>query len=373
MKSGSGKTTPKKVRLPPVSLGITVMEDLPFPVVHYPNLGGTFIAFSRDSESQAYLCACARSAVENYLTLRPLHYPNSTFEGLYKAPLSKGQFPNIIAEMSQSLSFQNGISETLFAPNLCHRCNMKTPSVRWCHEMYGVTFVQYYGWYINQTYFRIGVFPGAFSNTYLQEVCPDDIQRDMKAAQLADEEYRAEEARLFEIVGGPKREDILDDEITYWRNVKMEDAKEYLRLRREASRCRRKFTSKIENIARAEFGFKGVGEGWVGETLLYNIIAHLYPSHTVLRHHRPGWLDRLELDICLPELKLAFEYQGQQHFHAVEAWGGEKALIDLQARDRKKAELCRQNGITLVTIDDTEPLTEGYLREVIAQKPSTGT
>ena len=93
----------------------------------------------------------------------------------------------------------------------------------------------------------------------------------------------------------------------------------------------------------------------------------------IIRHHRPNWLDRLELDIFLPDLKLAFEYQGQQHFHAIKAWGGEKALKDLQERDKKKAHLCHQNGITLITIDYTEPLTDEYLRHVISQKISKDT
>lgn len=51
MKSRNSKKTPKKVPLPPVSLGITVMENLPFPFVHYPNHYGTFIAFSKDNDS----------------------------------------------------------------------------------------------------------------------------------------------------------------------------------------------------------------------------------------------------------------------------------------------------------------------------------
>lgn len=373
MKSRKSKRTPKKVPLPPVSLGATVMEDLPFPIVHYPSHYGTFIAFSKNNESQAYLCACARSAVENYIKLRPLYYPNSTFEGLSNAPLSNSQFPKVIAEISQSMPFENGAIESIFAPNLCHRCNMKTPSVRWCHEMYGVTFVQYYGWYINQAYFRLGIFPGPFSSTYLQEVCPDEIQQYIKAAQVADEKFRAEEARILEIVASPKRTDISDDEITYFHNVKLDEAKEYRKLRREASQCRRKFTTRIENIARAEFGFKKVGEGWVSETLLYNIITQLYPNQIIVRHHRPDWLDKLELDIYLPEMKLAFEYQGQQHFHAIKAWGGEKALKDLQERDRKKAFLCNQKGITLISIDYTEPLTDEYLRHVILQKIDKGT
>ena len=258
MKSRNSKKTPKNVPLPPVSLGITVKENLPFPIVHYPNHYGTFIAFSKDNESQVYLCSCTRSAVNNYIKLRPLRYPNSRFEGLSNAPLSVSAFPTHIAEISQSMSFENGASKSIFAPKLCHRCNMKTPSVRWCHEMYGVTFVQYYGWYINLTFFRLGIFPGPFPNTYLHEVCPDEIQQDIQAAKFADEKFHAEEAKILEMVAGPERADIPDDEITYMHNVKLDEAKEYIYLRREASQIRRKFTSKIENIARAEFGFKKV-------------------------------------------------------------------------------------------------------------------
>jgi hypothetical protein len=56
--------------LPPISLGITVIEDLPFPVVHYPPHYGSFIAFSEDYQSKPFLCACSRPAVENYLRLQ---------------------------------------------------------------------------------------------------------------------------------------------------------------------------------------------------------------------------------------------------------------------------------------------------------------
>ena len=62
-------------------------------------------------------------------------------------------------------------------------------------------------------------------------------------------------------------------------------------------------------------------------------------NHKILRHYRPDWLDRLELDIYIPSLKLAFEYQGQQHFHPLHVWGGEKALQDLRFRDAHKVEI----------------------------------
>ena len=73
-------------------------------------------------------------------------------------------------------------------------------------------------------------------------------------------------------------------------------------------------------------------------------------------------LGRLELDVYVPGAELAFEYQGQQHFYAIEAWGGEEALSKVQERDARKARLCAEHGVTLITVDYTEPLTETYIR-----------
>ena len=53
---------------------------------------------------------------------------------------------------------------------------------------------------------------------------------------------------------------------------------------------------------------------------------------------------------------------GQQHSHPIEAWGGKDALCDLQERDRRKARLCRDLGITLIAIDYTEPLTAEHIQ-----------
>ncbi len=69
----------------------------------------------------------------------------------------------------------------------------------------------------------------------------------------------------------------------------------------------------------------------------------------------------MELDIYLPDLNLAFEYQGQQHFHPVEAWGGARALDLLRARDHLKAKICAKREVRLVLVDYTEPLTEEHI------------
>jgi hypothetical protein len=147
----------------------------------------------------------------------------------------------------------------------------------------------------------------------------------------------------------------------YWR-----ERHEAMRvLGRRRAQTHRTLTRKIENIARQEFGVRKVGEGWVSETILYQIVGRVFAGDEVIRHHRPGWLGGLELDIYVPTSRLAFEYQGQQHFHPVPAWGGQRALEEVRARDARKAKTCREMGVRLVTVDYTEPLTEDYVRSLI--------
>ena len=67
----------------------------------------------------------------------------------------------------------------------------------------------------------------------------------------------------------------------------------------------------------------------------------------------------------MPEKKIAFEYQGQQHFYPIKAWGGDKAFENMQKRDERKRQLCSQLGITLIEINYTEPLTLDYLSKKI--------
>ncbi|MFH1486312.1 MAG: hypothetical protein ABIH46_09595, partial [Chloroflexota bacterium] len=50
-----------------------------------------------------------------------------------------------------------------------------------------------------------------------------------------------------------------------------------------------------------------------------------------------------------------------QHYHAIKAWGGEAGLRALQERDRRKAALCDDMGITLIEVNYTEPLSEGHV------------
>jgi hypothetical protein len=219
--------------------------------------------------------------------------------------------------------------------------------------MYGVRFVQAYGWYINQAYLRVGIYPGG--GDYLSDVCPEEYQKDIlamgQASRLA---WQAEEQLRRKVYG----RETSDDEGAHH----LSDLGE---LQKKSRQAHRSLEKKIENLVREEFGLRKVGERWVSETILYQIVTRLFPEEEIYRHYRPDWLEGLELDIYIPGLRLAFEYQGQQHYHPIEAWGGQEALNRLQERDAHKAKLCKQVGVKLVTVDYTEPLTESHIRQTV--------
>jgi hypothetical protein len=346
-----------------------VQENLPLPVVHYPSHYGTFFAFAESESEMPLLCSCAEPAVANWIRLQETGTATVYVDQLKMAPLSSRFFPVRVARASL-LHDGDPLGVVRFRERLCHRCNLVTPTLRYCHEMYGQRFVQHHGWYINQAYVRLGILPLSFS--YLADVCPPAYQNSIREFTAADAEYQEQLRRIMRVVQGPEREDMSVDEVTYWHNVRLEEASEMTRLRRRAARLRSKLTNGIENIVRVEFGFRKVGEAWVSETLLYQLFRNLLPGEEILRHHRPDWLNGLELDLYIPRLRLGVEYQGQQHFHAIRAWGGEEALQAVRERDALKARTCRKAGVRLVTFDYTEALTEEHvMRRVAIVLPTT--
>lgn len=361
---------PKKAQLPPVAFrGEIVQEKLPLPFVCYPNHYGTFFAFSENDQGIMYFCSCAEAPLRNLLRLMALPGRTKNSNPLRMAPLSSLYVPNKIAQTSLDHS-DDPFRNIFFKSRLCHRCNLAAPSLRWCHEMYGGEFKQHYGWYIHQTYLRLGILP--WTHMFLTDVCPAEYQEQIRELKEAGSAYQKEKARLMAIVYGPKRADISPQELTYWTNVRKSDAEPMFALRRKDAQLSATFHNSIESITRQEFGFRRVGEGWVSETLLYQIVCRLVHPERVLRHFRPEWLNGLELDLYLPDRRVGIEYQGQQHFHPIKAWGGIGALKGLLRRDAQKAKACQQNGVCLVTFDYTEPLTDEHIRKVLALSKKEG-
>ncbi len=310
---------------------IITKENLPLPVVLYPGFYGAFFGFRKKEDSPIILCSCSKEAIKNYLRFRlskliPL---NSNHTRMFV--LDSMYFPRALINTLMKHGIQNSykvINYLVFESNLCHECNGAVPKYRYCHEMYGGAFKQNYGWYINKQAYEFGVKP--ISNRIIPEICPQEILELIKLDPIETPKHYQELAKT---------------------NLAEAD-----RLMKELEKQNRQIWNIIENKVRQKFGYKKIGESWTSETILYYIIQSLFPDKTVLRHYRPNFLQGLELDIFIQELKVGIEYQGIQHFEPVEHWGGIEALQKLKIRDKKKRDICSSLGIYLVYFKYNEGL-----------------
>ena len=86
----------------------------------------------------------------------------------------------------------------------------------------------------------------------------------------------------------------------------------------------------------------------VHETILFNHLKNRYKNIDFF-HSKRG-IDNLglfEIDIYDEKNKVAIEYQGDEHFEAIDFFNGEDGLNDTLERDKRKIELCENNGIKL--------------------------
>jgi len=120
-----------------------------------------------------------------------------------------------------------------------------------------------------------------------------------------------------------------------------------------------------ENGVRQRYGVPLVGEGWISETTLFKTLKRIFPNYKVIHHGAPKWLGNMHLDVYIPELKIAFEYQGRQHSEPIEYFGGKDSLERLKERDKKKFELCKENDVRLFYINEGQDFSEEALRSVL--------
>ena len=118
-----------------------------------------------------------------------------------------------------------------------------------------------------------------------------------------------------------------------------------------------------ENIVREQVGVPKIGERWINETMLYNYISVLFPNYEIHREASPDWLEGQRFDIYIPKLSLAIEYQGEQHFRAIELFGGKEGLLKTIKRDKIKADKCNKNQIHLVYFTYKDDLSEKLIEK----------
>ncbi|QEE36465.1 hypothetical protein FTO60_12530 [Octadecabacter sp. SW4] len=120
-----------------------------------------------------------------------------------------------------------------------------------------------------------------------------------------------------------------------------------------------------ENALRERLGIPKIGEGWIGEALLLNRIISLFPDEEIIHQGSPSWLGRQRFDVWIPRLKVAVEYNGEQHYAPVSQFGGDAGFQATRMRDAKKRQLCAENGVRMVEIAYNEALTDDQLLDLI--------
>lgn len=66
--------------------------------------------------------------------------------------------------------------------------------------------------------------------------------------------------------------------------------------------------------------------------------------------YKANWLGKQRIDIFIPELKIAIEYDGQQHFVPIKHFGGKAGLEITKTRDKLKEQKCKENGVLLIRL-----------------------
>jgi predicted nucleic acid-binding Zn ribbon protein len=142
-----------------------------------------------------------------------------------------------------------------------------------------------------------------------------------------------------------------------WRLNNLEKARLQGRLRHIKEREK-------ENKRRNILGLPLIKEGYKAEQELGVILKSLFPRHNIVHNDRTTLPNRLELDFHIPELRLAFEYMGRQHYEEVYAknrtmfFKNKDGFIKQKERDKMKEIECKKKGIQLIHIKFTEKLTE---------------
>ena len=315
-----------------VSLGQISIESLPYPIVYYPEHYGAFFAFSKDIGEPIVFCECERTAIENYIKLRK-EKPLTSYINDKANPLGTDCFPKVISQMSKGST--NPLSLIEFKEGLCFRCNKVVPEYSYCLPMYGGSFKQHYGWYIKQEYYKLGIDEFQIRDlNVLEDICDPETYDSLKRLSALHKKAYADSTA-----------------------AEIEEEKE----------IKKQIDQTVENSVRTQFGFRKIGDAWISETILYEIVSQIFQGDEVKRHYRPAWLEGLELDIYVPDHSIAFEYQGIQHFQAVEHWGGEKQLQKQKEHDARKKRICIERGINLICINYYEPLTTEFVENRIKE------
>jgi hypothetical protein len=100
----------------------------------------------------------------------------------------------------------------------------------------------------------------------------------------------------------------------------------------------------------------------INERTCRKIFEYLFKKQFMKSRHlkNPETNNSIELDGYNKELKIAFEYNGIQHYKLIEYWQDQEKFDHLQNTDKLKIQLCKENDINLIVIPYTVKYEDLY-------------
>lgn len=131
----------------------------------------------------------------------------------------------------------------------------------------------------------------------------------------------------------------------------------------ECGNVRYKTITELSNApAHCECGIihSSTGEEKIAQWLTNHAIDYTtQQSFKTLRNKHP-----LRFDFFIISMNVCIEFDGKQHYHPIEHWGGEERLKEYKMRDMIKTQWCKENGIYLIRIRYDENVAQRLAEEM---------
>jgi hypothetical protein len=89
---------------------------------------------------------------------------------------------------------------------------------------------------------------------------------------------------------------------------------------------------------------------WTSEINLYLELKQYFKDFTVIHQGSPTFLEGQRFDIWIPQLKIAIEYNGIQHYEPVSIFGGIEGYNNTILRDEMKRQKCKNNNVKMIEV-----------------------
>lgn len=98
---------------------------------------------------------------------------------------------------------------------------------------------------------------------------------------------------------------------------------------------------------------------------MFKVISKKFPN--AIYQYYPPYLNGQSYDVYIPDLNIAFEYQGYQHYNPVDFFGGTEQFLKQNALDKRKIQSSARNNIMLIEWKYDETITNSTLLQKLPE------